>query len=132
MTRDPTKVRVSTRSELALLGRHSRSRPLRILSAHRASQRPSAAQLLTHKFVRNAKRQPDALADRFAQYEKWRSKGGDSDSDEDPDDIDDLERCVVQTIPALPGSLQGAEEGGHGRPPLWSGGGRQRVPPRRH
>jgi len=95
MTRDPAKVRIVRHSDLVLLCRYSRSRRLRVPSVHHVSQRPSAAQLLTHKFVRHVKRQPDALADRFAQYEKWRSKGGDSDSDEDPDDIDDLERCVL-------------------------------------
>ena len=58
-----------------------------------AIQRPSAAKLLEHKFVRAAKVKPGMLAERFEKYFKWQSKGGDSDSDDD-DDIDDLDRCV--------------------------------------
>ena len=52
--------------------------------------------LLEHKFVKAAKHRPELLTERLSRFEKWRSKGGDSDDDEDEDDIDDMARDVFE------------------------------------
>ncbi len=48
-------------------------------------QRPSAKDLLRHRFIKNAKKN-SCLVDLIERYHKWKAHGGDSDdelSDED-------------------------------------------------
>ena len=53
-------------------------------------QRPTAKQLLKHKFVAKAKK-PSYLIDLIERYRKWKENGGKADSDSDSDSDDDRE-----------------------------------------
>jgi len=55
-----------------------------------AANRPTAKQLLKHKFVAKAKK-PSYLIDLIERYRKWKENGGKADSDSDSDSDDDRE-----------------------------------------
>ncbi|EGD80529.1 STE/STE20/YSK protein kinase [Salpingoeca rosetta] len=56
-----------------------------------AANRPTAKQLLKHKFVSKAKK-PSYLIDLIERYRKWKENGGKADSDSDDDSDSDNDR----------------------------------------
>lgn len=60
--------------------------------------RPSATELLKHKWIRNAKRPAGVFEDRVDKFERWRVRGGDDDDDsgseDEPDEDDALDADV--------------------------------------
>lgn len=53
------------------------------------SQRPSARELLKHKFVRMAKK-PSYLTELIDRHQRWKAEGGTGTEDDDRDDDGDL------------------------------------------
>ena len=59
-----------------------------LLYACMSLQRPTARELLRHKFIKNSSRKVSCLVDLIERYRRWKAAGNDNDDDLDDNAVD--------------------------------------------